>query len=234
MVIILTVPGISLAAAIGFAFAFLAARDQGNPFDDRPPLPKSCKIFRFLSVLSLLVFFFSSLYDFYDDGYEHALSSFAPAIYNSGKTTSSEISDFYSDRSNFCCVCNTSCIDKNGNDFSDDGAEIEISGVDIWLCPRCADADTVDVSVNGIAYTVIPGTEQYYDIRELFSSRSNFCEVCHSCRYSLDWGEWAERDGHEDSFLHVKYWLCSDCYYRDSFDICIDGVSYTLIGGEDY
>lgn len=236
MVLVLTVPVISFMATLGFGFAFLLARDQGNPFDARPPLPKSCKIFRFFSILSLLVFFFSSLYVAYNDGYEHALTSVSPAAYNSGNTTPDEIADFYSKRSNFCYVCNSCRIDVDGEDLGDYeySSLIKISGVKIWLCHECSKAETVDVSVNGVAYTVIPGTDQYYDIREFLSERSNFCEICHACRYSLEYGEWVEReDGYADSFLHVKFWICPDCCSRNSFDICVDGVSCTLVRDED-
>lgn len=236
MVLALTVPGVSIAVSIGFGIAFLFTRDQGNLSDARPPLPKSSKIFRFLSILSLLVFFVSSLEDFRNSGYDCALSLVSPAAYNSGNTTPDEIADFYTDRSNFCYVCNVCRIDKDGDDYwSGDDRFVEISDVEIWLCPRCANADTVDISVNGIAYTVIPETGQYYDIRAFLSERSNFCEICHACRYSLEYGEWLEReDGYADSFLHVKFWICPDCCYRDSFDICVDGVSCTLIRDEEY
>lgn len=236
MVLALTVPGVSIAVSIGFGIAFLFTRDQGNLSDARPPLPKSSKIFRFLSILSLLVFFVSSLEDFRNSGYDCALSLVSPAAYNSGNTTPDEIADFYTDRSNFCYVCNACRIDDDGEDLSDYdySSLIEIAGVKIWLCRECSKAETIDVSINGVAYTVIPGIGQYYDIRAFLSERSNFCEICHACRYSLEYGEWLEReDGYADSFLHVKFWICPDCCSRDSFDICVDGVSCTLVRDED-
>ena len=135
-------------------------KELGSDIRFTPPSARttSQKIKRYLLLATLALAIVATIASFSNDSFKNgqanALRNFSPAAFYRGAETPEEMQDFFSERTNFCEICNRCRYEDDGDFvFEIEGHSRILGGTEVWICDKCFRSNSFSVCVDGEVYT---------------------------------------------------------------------------------